>query len=199
MLLHLFALSCQTVPLSRRNQMGIKKACLSSFWNTWSRCIDSIRAQRERPPQQRSNPASIPITLHPRGRQTEHHVLSHAAPHTPSAGLHGAALSHQTWVWMKLPSPFLHYKSYALYVKELKGDPHFFSYRHLQRVLRASLGAQTVKRLSAKQETLVRSLGQKDPLEEEMAPHSSTLAWKTPWTEEPGGLQSTGLQRVGHD
>ena len=49
------------------------------------------------------------------------------------------------------------------------------------------------------QETLVPSLGQEDPLEEEMATHSSVLAWKIPWTEEPGGLQSMGLQRVGHD
>ena len=48
-------------------------------------------------------------------------------------------------------------------------------------------------------EMLVRSLGQEDPLEEEMATHSSILAWKIPWTEEPGGLQSTGSQRVGHD
>ena len=45
----------------------------------------------------------------------------------------------------------------------------------------------------------VRSLGQEDTLEEEMATHSSTLAWETPWTEEPGELQSIGLQRVGHD
>ena len=45
----------------------------------------------------------------------------------------------------------------------------------------------------------VQSLGQEDPLEEEMAPHSSILAWKIPWTEEPGGLQSMGSQRVGHD
>ena len=45
----------------------------------------------------------------------------------------------------------------------------------------------------------VRSLGQEDPLEEEMATHSSIIAWKIPWTEEPGGLQSTGSQRVGHD
>ena len=44
----------------------------------------------------------------------------------------------------------------------------------------------------------VRSLGQEDPLEQAMATHSSILAWKTPWTEEPGGLQSTGLQRVRH-
>ena len=49
------------------------------------------------------------------------------------------------------------------------------------------------------QETWVQSLGQEDPLEKEMAPHSSILAWRIPWTEEPGGLQSTGLKRVGPD
>ena len=52
--------------------------------------------------------------------------------------------------------------------------------------------AQMVKNLPAMQETQVRSLGQEDPLEKEMATHSSTLAWKIPWTEEPGRLQSTG-------
>ena len=56
-----------------------------------------------------------------------------------------------------------------------------------------------VKHLPAVQETWVRSLGWEDPLEKEMATHSSTLAWKSPWTEEPGGLQSMGSQRVGHD
>ena len=61
------------------------------------------------------------------------------------------------------------------------------------------LVAQMVKRLSTVQETWVRSLGWEDPLEKEMAIHSSTLAWKIPWTEEPGRLQSRGLQRVGHD
>ena len=49
------------------------------------------------------------------------------------------------------------------------------------------------------QEIWVRSLGWEDPLEEEMATHSSILSWKIPWTEESGGLQSTGSQRVGHD
>ena len=49
------------------------------------------------------------------------------------------------------------------------------------------------------QETWVRSLGQEDPLEKEMATHSSILAWEILWTEEPGGLQSMGLQRVGHN
>ena len=59
--------------------------------------------------------------------------------------------------------------------------------------------AQTVKRLSAMQETQVRSLGWEDPLEKEMAAHSSILAWKIPWTVEPGRLPSMGSQRVGHD
>ena len=54
--------------------------------------------------------------------------------------------------------------------------------------------AQKVKRLPAMWETQVRSLGQEDLLEEEMAPHSSIIAWRIPWTEEPGGLQSMGLQ-----
>jgi len=49
------------------------------------------------------------------------------------------------------------------------------------------------------QDTQVGSLGREDPLEKEMATHSSTLAWRIPWTEEPGGLQSMGSQRVGHD
>ena len=59
--------------------------------------------------------------------------------------------------------------------------------------------AQTVKRLSAMLETMVRSLGWEDPLEKEMTTYSSILAWKIPWTEEPGGLQSMGSPRVGHD
>ena len=59
--------------------------------------------------------------------------------------------------------------------------------------------AQRLKPLPAMQETWVRSLGQEDPLEKEMETHSSTLAWRIPWTEEPGGLQSTESQRVGHD
>ena len=59
--------------------------------------------------------------------------------------------------------------------------------------------AQTVKRLLAVRENWIQSLGWGDPLEKEMATHSSTLAWKIPWTEEPGRLQSVGSQRVGHD
>ena len=63
----------------------------------------------------------------------------------------------------------------------------------------ASLVAQMVKCLPAMRETWVRSLGGEDPLEKEMETHSSTLAWKIPWTEEPGRLQSMGLQRVRQD
>ena len=59
--------------------------------------------------------------------------------------------------------------------------------------------AQTVKRLPTMQETQVRFLGQEDPLEKEMATHPSTLAWKILWIEEPGRLQSMGLQRVRHN
>ena len=59
--------------------------------------------------------------------------------------------------------------------------------------------AQAIKNLPAMQETRVRSLGQEDPLEKGMATHSSFLAWRIPWTEEPGGLQSTESQRVGHN
>ena len=56
-----------------------------------------------------------------------------------------------------------------------------------------------VKNPPARQETRVAFPGQVDPLEKEMATHSSILAWRIPWTEEPGGLQSMGSQRVGHD
>ena len=69
----------------------------------------------------------------------------------------------------------------------------------LQVFLGASLVAQTVKHLSAMQEIWVQSLGWEDPLEKEIAAHSSILAWSIPYTEEPGGLQSTGWQRVKHD
>ena len=64
-------------------------------------------------------------------------------------------------------------------ISEFNSDYHY---------IWASLVAQTVKRLPAVRETWVRSLGWEDPLEKEMATHSSTLAWKIPWTEEPGGL-----------
>ena len=59
--------------------------------------------------------------------------------------------------------------------------------------------AQMVKNLPAMQETQVQLLGQEDPVEKEMATHSSILAWEIPWAEEPGGLQSVGSQRVGYN
>ena len=65
--------------------------------------------------------------------------------------------------------------------------------------LQASLVAQLVKNLPAVQQTWVRSLGWEDPMEKEMAPYSSILAWKISWTKKPGGLQSMGSQRVEHD
>ena len=71
---------------------------------------------------------------------------------------------------------------------------------HTHMVLKgASLVAQMVKNLSAVLKTWVQSLGQEDPLDEEMATHSTVLAWRSPWTEEPGKLQSMGLHRVRHD
>ena len=64
---------------------------------------------------------------------------------------------------------------------------------------KSSLVAQRLKRLPLMRETWVQSLGQEDPLEKEMTTHPSILAWRIPWMDEPGGLQSTGSQRVGHD
>ena len=78
--------------------------------------------------------------------------------------------------------------------KKIKVSEEFYFKEYL-----GSLVAQRLKRLPARQETLVRSLGPEDPLEKEMATHSSILAWKIPWTEKPGRLQSIGSQRVGHD
>ena len=80
--------------------------------------------------------------------------------------------------------------------------PHSTIHTESQRVPNsawASLVAQMVKCLPAMRETWVQSLGQEYPLEKEMATHSITLAWKIPWTEEPGRLQSMGSQRGGHD
>ena len=66
-------------------------------------------------------------------------------------------------------------------------------------MLGLTLATQMIKNLPAKWETWVESLGQKEPLRKGIATHSSILVWRTPWTEELGGLQSIGLQRVGHD
>ena len=79
-------------------------------------------------------------------------------------------------------------------------SPHRFTHdQNWWDKLQISLVAQTVRHLPTMRETWVRSLGWKDPLKKEMATHSSTLAWKIPWTEEHGRLQSMGSQRVRHD
>ena len=69
----------------------------------------------------------------------------------------------------------------------------------MHRLVNGLPGSSVVKNLPIMQETWVRSLGQEDPLEKEMATHSSILPWEIPWTGEPGGLQSTGSQRIGHN
>ena len=74
-----------------------------------------------------------------------------------------------------------------------------FTMRLTYNNLQVSHVAQLVKNLPAVQETWVRSLGWEDPLEKEMETHSSILVWKISWTEEPGGLQSMGSKRVGHN
>ena len=74
-----------------------------------------------------------------------------------------------------------------------------FRFQAYQLLVVAFLVSQMVERLPAMQETQVRFLGREDPLEKEMAIHSSTLAWKIPWTEEPDRPQSMGSQRVGHN
>ena len=84
---------------------------------------------------------------------------------------------------MFLTSPALQEGSLLLSKEALKGFP----------------GGSAVKNLPAKQETQVQSLGWEDPLEKEIAIHSSILAWEIPWPEEPGGLQSLGSKRIGRD
>ena len=84
-------------------------------------------------------------------------------------------------------------------VVQILGPPSLYVWCTLWIFLKTFLVAQTVKCLPTMWETWVRFLGQEDLLEKEMATHSSTLAWKIQWTEEPGRLQSMGSQRVGHD
>ena len=95
--------------------------------------------------------------------------------------------------------PHPHKLNSAKNINELRSGFFFFFVQSPQIRIGASLVAQRLKRLPAMKETWVRSLGREDPLEKEMATHSSILAWRIPWTEEPGGLQSTGSPRVRHD
>ena len=119
-------------------------------------------------------------------------------------------MSYSLWEWIGLPMPpGLQLWWWGCLAEEV-GDTHKgtagsrvedaeVGFGRIYESRRASLVTQMVKRLPAMQETWVRFLGQKDPLEKEMAIHSSTLAWKIPWTEEPDRLQCMGSQRVGHD
>ena len=94
--------------------------------------------------------------------------------------------------------PALSLSSFTL-IKRLFSSSSLSAIRMVSSAYWASLVAQLVKNLHAMQETCVRFLGWEDPLEKEMATHSSILAWRIPWTGKPGRLQSTGSQRVGHD
>ena len=76
---------------------------------------------------------------------------------------------------------------------------YIYVYTHTYIHIWASLVAKKLKRLPLMRETWIQSLGREDPLEKEMATHFSILAWRIPWTEEPGWLQSMGSQRVGLD
>ena len=96
---------------------------------------------------------------------------------------------------------FLYLRGLSKKVTGLGGlhQQNYLKERNFRKLTLASLVAQRLKRLPSMWETWVRFLGQEDPLEKEMVTHSSILAWRIPWTEEPGGLQSTGSQRPGHN
>ena len=105
-----------------------------------------------------------------------------------------------------LPISFSHFydNSVATFLRHLTNDKtvmgrRFFSFLGCVYMLGGCLSDSAVKNPPAMQETQVQSLGWEDALEECMATHCSILAWRIPWTEEPGGLQSMGSQRVGHD
>ena len=85
------------------------------------------------------------------------------------------------------------------YPKKILTKESWSSYTNIRENMRVFLVTNRVKNLPAMQGTWIQSLGQEDPLEKEMAIHSSALAWRSLWTEEPGGLQSMGLQRVRHN
>ena len=123
-------------------------------------------------------------------QETLKSLLQH---HSPKASI----LWHSAFFIVQLSHPYMTTgKTIALTRWTFVGKVMSLLFNMLSRT---SLVAQMVERLSIMWETWVRSLGREDPLKKEMAAHSSTLAWKIPWAEEPGGLQSMGSQRVGHD
>ena len=110
-----------------------------------------------------------------------------------------SVLQHSAFFMVQLSLPYMTTgKTTALTRQTFVGRVMSLLFNMLSRLVLASLVAQMVKHLPTMQETWVQSLGQEDPLEKEMATHSSILAWRIPWTEEPGRL-TMGLQRVGHD
>ena len=107
-----------------------------------------------------------------------------------------------------LPDPGIEHKSPVspalaggFFITEPPGNTSYIGHCYFESLTSdwISLVAQMAKRLPTMRETQVQSLGREDPLEKEMATHSSTLAWRIPWMEEPGGLQSMGPQKVGHN
>ena len=113
--------------------------------------------------------------------------------------IHLISISHNLNNFPYPTSKTLHFKSsfFSIYISLMlsaMGHSHIKIRPLSARVWGSSLIAQLIKNLSARQETRVRFLGWEDPLEKEMATHSSILAWRIPWREEPGGLQSMGLQ-----
>ena len=104
-----------------------------------------------------------------------------------SSSIHGGS-----WKWPRWPISYLPLQCFPVNTSVRIHGNYLVAYV-------ASLVAQTVKRLSIVRETRVWALGWEDPLEKEMSIYSRTIAWKIPWTEEPGRLQSMGSQRVGHD
>ena len=108
------------------------------------------------------------------------------------------------WIFCKHFSPALNFPFYFSEIMSFKEEKFFILKKHFLSFFSfmcfgIQWVAQTVKNLPTVQETWVQSLGQEGPLEKGMATHSSILAWRIPWTEKPGRLQSMGLQRVRHD
>ena len=126
--------------------------------------------------------------------------LSLIFPWVPNLLLYNPHVNHKWWVWVhpRIPPVTCIQLEKAIWYSGTNSWHCNYSFSCLPNFY-ASLVAQRLKRLPAKQETRVRSLGQEDPLEKEMATHSSILAWRIPWKEEPGGLQSMRSQRVGHN
>ena len=126
-----------------------------------------------------------PMNCSTPGLPVHHHLLEFTQTHVRRVG---DAIQPSHPLWSLSPPTFI-----------LSQHQGLFKWISSDRADWLSLVAQTEKHLSTMWETWVRSLGQEDPLEKEMAIHSSTITWKIPWTEEPGRLQSMGLERVGHD